>query len=105
MKRIIMKRSLAALVLLSFLGTAVASAITLKGSAPNPPAIVDVKSAGDSVVVVLPASYKEGATRKSAERSSSNAATPIPESGTLVLLGVLLLSAASYMRRVSRKER
>jgi hypothetical protein len=102
MIRAIRKRSLAALVLISFLGTAVASAITLKGSVPNPPAIVDVKSAGDSLVVVLPASYKEAAGKKSPERTTPG--TPIPEAGTLVLLGVLLLSAASYMRRVSRKE-
>ncbi len=103
MKRVIKKRSLAALVVISFLGTAMASAITLRGSEPNPPAIVDVKSAGDSAVVILPASYKDGAVKKGAQRKGVT--TPIPESGTLVLLGVALLSAASYMRRVSRRKR
>ncbi len=103
MIRTIRKRSLAALVLISFLGTAVASAITLKGSVPNPPAIVDVKSAGDSTILVLPSSYKDSAAKQGADRNTSG--TPIPESGTLVLLGVALLSAASYMRRVSNKER
>ncbi len=103
MKLAIRKRSLAALVLISFLGTAVASALTLKLTAPKPPAMVDVRNMGDSVGIPLPASFQEGATGTSPERNT--AGTPIPESGTLVLLGVLLLSAASYMRRISHRER